>query len=83
MEQRSMPVKIKIRVGRDTSATPPRATCVQQGGMGPTTGSLTLTTSALPCSPCSSASPWRDGLTCFMISMMQWGMSGPGRTLPA
>lgn len=32
-------------------------------GKGPTTASPTLTTSSLLCSPSSSASPWRDGLT--------------------
>lgn len=40
---------------------PSTAASAEAAGRGPTTASRTSTTSASPCSPCTSASPWRAG----------------------
>lgn len=42
----------------------PMARTVGKSGLDPTTGSPNSTTFCSPCSPSSSASPWRDGQTC-------------------
>lgn len=45
------------------AGVPSMAVSAGVAGQGLTMASPTLTTSASPCSPCTSASPWRDGLT--------------------
>ncbi len=51
------------RVGVATTVQHTSTGSAGQAGWVQTTASLTSTTSALPCSPSSSASPWRLGLT--------------------
>ncbi|XP_078212911.1 voltage-dependent L-type calcium channel subunit alpha-1S isoform X4 [Callithrix jacchus] len=67
------------------AAAPSTAVSAEAAGQGPTTASPTLTTSASPCSPCTSASPWRDGLMSFTgvgwsLHEQTWGRGAKSST---